>query len=102
MKGFTELLIVFLITAASLAPAQIPSQSTPHESISCSGGAVNANGIFAKLIDGRLYTSSDSHSWIERRLDVRTFLRDLTYADGRFVAVGGSYIGASAVLGAST
>jgi hypothetical protein len=101
MKKLIELFIVFL-TAAALAPAQLPSQASGRQPISGFEAGVNGNGVLAKVIGGRIYTSTDNHSWLERRLGARTFFRDLTYANGKFVAVGGSYIDQRGVIASST
>ena len=48
--------------------------------------------------DGKLLTSSNGVDWAEVRLTFKTFLRGITYADGLFVVVGGSYIDQPGVI----
>jgi hypothetical protein len=60
---------------------------------------VSVNGIsLAVSYDGKLLTSSNGADWMEVRLTLRAFLRGLTYGDGLFVVVGGSYIDQPGVI----
>jgi hypothetical protein len=66
--------------------------------LACCSGIASGNGIRAKLISGRIHTSPDGRLWTERPLPFQTFLRDITYAGGMFVAVGGSYMDEPGVI----
>src|ERR1051326_5237934 len=60
---------------------------------------VAGNGIAVAVSqDGKLLTSSNGVDWTEVRLTFKTFLRGITYADGLFVVVGGSYIDQPGVI----
>ena len=48
--------------------------------------------------EGGLLTSKDGSRWVEARLDVRTFIRSVTFGQGLFVAVGGSYVDVPGVI----
>jgi hypothetical protein len=53
----------------------------------------SGNDMVVKLSSsGGILTCQKDGVWIEQPLSIRTFLRDVTFANGRFVAVGGSYV----------
>jgi hypothetical protein len=52
--------------------------------------------------DGRLFTSNSRGAWRQAAPELRTFFRDVTYAGGQFVAVGGSYMDLPGVIVTST
>lgn len=47
---------------------------------------------------GKLLVSTDQKSWRQAESAMDTFFRDVTFANGQFVAVGGSYAGLSGVI----
>lgn len=60
--------------------------------------AASPGGVCARLNAGRIQTSDAGLTWTDRPLVVRTFLRGLTYGNGTFVAVGGSYLDEAGVI----
>jgi hypothetical protein len=64
----------------------------------CCDGVVVGDEIHAKLVNGRIYTSVNGSVWTERPLSFGTFLRAMTYGNGLFVAVGGSYFDEPGVI----
>jgi hypothetical protein len=59
---------------------------------------VCGNGIYVRLTNGSPLTSIDRFEWTDRPLGVRTFLRGVTFGNGIFVSVGGSYLDVPAVI----
>jgi hypothetical protein len=92
-------LAVFLLTALAFPFFASSSESR----IPCGRGNPGAHVVFAsnvlvRLEDGRLQTSFDSMHWTDHSVWFRTFFRDVTYANGLLVAVGGSYFGEPGVI----
>jgi hypothetical protein len=57
------------------------------------------NGIRVRLsYGGGILVSKDGNTWVEQQLPLHTFLRGLTFGQGVFVAVGGSYIDVPGVI----
>ena len=83
------------VLLSAIAPAS--SETTSNKSaVACSAGSrcvgmVSGKAVYVRVNNGRLQSSPNATTWIERPLAVRTFLRAVTYANGVFVAVGGSY-----------
>ena len=61
-------------------------------------GVVAGPNVFVRLDGGRLQTSVDATHWTNYCAWLRTFFRDVTYANDLFVAVGGSYFDESGVI----
>ena len=59
---------------------------------------ISGNSIHVRLIAGRIQTSADELTWLDRPIAVRTFLRGVTYGNGLFVVVGGSYFDTPGVI----
>lgn len=53
--------------------------------------ATSGTDIHVRLNAGRIQTSADGLTWIDRPLAIRTFLRGVAYGNDMFVVVGGSY-----------
>lgn len=57
------------------------------------------NGLCVRVShEGGLWASRDGHLWAEQPLAARPFFRSVTFGDGLFVAVGGSYIDLPGVI----
>jgi hypothetical protein len=78
-------------------PMRAPTASNSPENPLC--GATKGNGIFAKVNDrGEILSSEDGITWACRKTGRRTFVRDIAFGNGQFVAVGGSYIDVAGVI----
>lgn len=76
------------LTAAAAAPREHgPGYACAH-----------GKGVYARLTNGRLQTSENKITWNDLPLVIPTFLRGITYGNGLFVAVGGSYVDEPGVI----
>src|SRR5213593_2080667 len=82
-------------------PAAITVSSLPEPALRADLPAAIAygKGIYVKVDErGRLLTSKEGIRWLVRDVGFKTFLRKVIYANGLFVAAGGSYIDEPAVV----
>src|SRR5262245_47158506 len=98
---------ILLLTSAAVASGPLdisnlspaPSVTRTHVTNGSIRSQVSANGLsLAVSYDGKLLAASNGADWTEVRLRFKTFLRGLTYADGLFVVVGGSYVDQPGVI----
>src|SRR5262245_45921332 len=92
---FRKTTVVGLVFLCAVAVVIGGTESNPS-SVACSfdgrcAGTVSNNGVLVRLNAGQLQASVDAAKWTDCRLAATTFLRALTFANGIFVAVGGSY-----------
>ncbi len=92
---------ILLLTSAAWASGQLeisnsstaPGVARTHGTNRSVQSQVDAEGItLAVSYDGKLVTTRTGADWTEVGLTFKTFLRGITYGDGLFVVVGGSYI----------
>jgi hypothetical protein len=93
----SEILIVTCVFAASGSlKANAPDDCGWQEPSPQSQGSRESacgNGIVVQIgHSGGILISKDGSIWVEQQLGIRTFLRSVTFGQGLFVAVGGSYI----------
>jgi hypothetical protein len=104
MKMLMKLLLLSLAmgglgngTAQSVNP--LAMSASPKSRAETASNAVYGKGIYVKVDGrGRIITSSDGIAWNISNLEIKTFLRNATYANGLFVVVGGSYVDEPGVL----
>jgi photosystem II stability/assembly factor-like uncharacterized protein len=91
-----------LLAASVIVRAGFPESGEWREPLPQNSGfteVARGKGIAVRVSpEGGLLTSKDGSRWVEARLDVRTFLRSVTFGQGLFVAVGGSYVDAPGVI----
>ena len=91
--------LVFLCAIAAVFGGTESNES----SVACNfggqcAGTVSNNGVLVRLNAGQLQASVDATKWTDCRLTAITYLRALTYANGVFIAVGGSYFDEPGVI----
>jgi photosystem II stability/assembly factor-like uncharacterized protein len=96
----TTAAILVLVSTVALTFSEARSS---EGSMTCSNGShdaaiVSNGGIYVRLEAGHLQRSLNEKTWADCPLKIQTFLRELVYANGVFVAVGGSYFDEPCVI----
>ncbi len=79
-------LATLLLLAALVLSWAAHCQSCKHHCVTY------GSGTYLRISDGQLESSENKATWTNRPLPIPTFVRGMTYANGLFVAVGGSYV----------
>src|ERR1051325_8517479 len=102
-RALTVFTVVLVVASGSAFGGMNTNEIAAQTSSVCAASPhwdrlVSGNGMNVRLSRGRIETSSDGMNWTERPLTIRTFLRGVTYGNGMFVAVGGSYFDEPGVI----
>ncbi|MBI2949317.1 MAG: hypothetical protein HYY23_16875 [Verrucomicrobia bacterium] len=85
------------VSGASHAAPTVATHACPRQSALKAQVFGNARWV-ALTSGGKLRCSTDGIAWNSAYLPVERFLRGVTYGNGQFVAVGGSYLGGGSVI----
>lgn len=82
---------------ASHAASPVGTHASPG--LTAPKATVFGRGRYVALgSDGKLLCSTDGIEWAPAYVPVETFLRGVAFGNGRFVVVGGSYLGGGAII----
>lgn len=92
-------LSAFFLTALALPLSGMSSEVfSPRATAGKGTGVIVGSNVVVRLDNGVLQTSVDSKHWTNYCSGIRTFFRGVTYNQGLFVAVGGSYFDEPGVI----